>query len=292
MDLKPAHHPGEGRDPVSDRSQLGLGLRGSLGKDEALTFDSLTIALAGRPVLRDVTAVFRPGRVTAILGPNGAGKSTLVKAAAALVAPQSGCVRLAGRDIAALPPRERARRIGYLPQDAAVHWNVAAREIVALGRAPHRAPFAALGARDHAAIAEAIAATEIAALLDRPIGELSGGERARVLLARVLAGEPAWLLADEPLASLDPAHQIDILDRLRARAAAGTGVVIVLHDLLQAGRAADDVLLLKHGAVAAFGPAAEVLTPERLGAVFDIRVSVLPDAAGRPLCIPTARATP
>ena len=173
-----------------------------------------------------------------------------------------------------------------------MHWNIAAREVVALGRAPHRPPFAALGAHDHAAIAEAVAATEIAPLIDRPIGELSGGERARVLLARVLAGEPAWLLADEPLASLDPAHQIDILDRLRARAAAGTGVVIVLHDLVQAGRAADDVLLLKHGAVAAFGPAAEVLTPERLGAVFDIRVSVLPDATGRLLCVPVARATP
>ncbi|HEU4960970.1 MAG TPA: ABC transporter ATP-binding protein [Sphingomonas sp.] len=257
-----------------------------------LTFDALSVTLAGRPVLRNVSTVFRPGRVTAILGPNGAGKSTLVKAAAALVAPQSGCVRLDGRDMAVLPPRERARRIGYLPQDASVHWNIAAREIVALGRAPHRAPFAGFGPRDHAAIADAVAATEIAPLLERPIGELSGGERARVLLARVLAGEPAWLLADEPLASLDPAHQIDILDRLRARAAAGIGVVIVLHDLVQAGRAADDVLLLRDGAVAVFGPAIEVLTPERLGAVFDIRLSVLPDAAGRPLCVPVARATP
>lgn len=257
-----------------------------------LIIEELTVVLSGRPVLRDVTAAFRPGRVTAILGPNGAGKSSLVKAAAALIAPQSGAVRLDGRDIAALPPRERARCIGYLPQDAAVQWNVPAREIVALGRAPHRSPFAALGPDDEAAISEAIAATEIGPLLDRPVAELSGGERARILLARVLAGTPAWLLADEPLASLDPAHQIDILDRLRARAAAGMGVVIVLHDLLQAGRAADDVLLLKDGAVAAFGPAAEVLTPERLRSVFDIAVTVIPDAAGRPLCVPVERATP
>jgi iron complex transport system ATP-binding protein len=257
-----------------------------------LSFDSLGVALAGRAVLRDVTAAFRPGRVTAVLGPNGAGKSTLVKAAAALVAPQSGAVRLGGRDIAALPPRERARLIGYLPQDAAVHWNVPAREIVALGRAPHRAPFAALGPADDTAIMEAVAATEIGPLIDRPVGELSGGERARVLLARVLAGEPAWLLADEPLASLDPAHQIDILDRLRARAAAGMGVVIVLHDLVKAGRAADDVMLLKQGAVAAFGPAAEVLTPSHLAAVFDIGVALLADAAGRPLCVPMGRTPP
>lgn len=257
-----------------------------------LRIERLRVSLAGRPVLDDVSATMQRGRVTAILGPNGAGKSTLVKAIAALVPASHGGVRLGERDVVALAPRERARLIGYLPQDAAVHWNVAARQIVDLGRSPHRAPFAAPDAQDHRAIAEAIAATEIAALLDRPIAELSGGERARVLLARVLAGEPAWLLADEPLASLDPAHQIDILDRLRARAAAGMGVVIVLHDLVQAGRAADDVLLLKDGQVAAFGPAGAVLTADRLRAVFDIAVAVSHDAAGRPLCVPIGRATP
>lgn len=257
-----------------------------------LSFDALTVALAGRPILTGITTTFRPGRVTAILGPNGAGKSTLVKAAAALEPATAGTARLGERAVAAIGARERARLIGYLPQDSAVHWNVPAREVIALGRAPHRSPFAALSVRDHAAIAEAIAATETTPLLDRPVAELSGGERARVLLARVLAGEPAWLLADEPLASLDPAHQIDILDRLRARARQGAGVVIVLHDLLQAGRAADDVLLLKHGRVAAFGAAAEVLTPERLRAVFDIEVAVLPDRTGRPLCLPIERTTP
>jgi len=254
-----------------------------------LTFERLSVALGGRMVLRDISARLRPGRLTAILGPNGAGKSSLVKAAAALVAPQSGAVRLDDRATATLSPRERARMIGYLPQDAAVHWNVPAREIVALGRAPHRAPFAALGPRDDEAIADAIAATEIGPLLDRPVAELSGGERARVLLARVLAGTPAWLLADEPLASLDPAHQIDILDRLRARAAAGMGVVIVLHDLIQAGRAADDVLLLKDGEVAAFGPTPEVLTPPRLRALFDVEVQLAEAPDGRLLPIALGR---
>ncbi|RIA43691.1 iron complex transport system ATP-binding protein [Hephaestia caeni] len=256
-----------------------------------LTIDRLGVTLAGRAVLHDITATFRPGRVTAILGPNGAGKSTLVKAMAALVAIQSGAIRLGERDVAALDPRDRARRIGYLPQDAAIHWNVPARDVIALGRAQHHAPFAGLSEGDHAAIADAVAATATADLLNRPVNELSGGERARVLLARVLAGAPQWLLADEPLASLDPAHQIDILDRLRARAAAGAGVAIVLHDLVQAGRAADDVLLLKAGRVAAFGPAAQVLTPANLRAVFAIDVSVTADSAGRPLCIPIGRAT-
>ena len=254
-----------------------------------LSFESLTVALNGRPVLRDISAAFRPGRVTAILGPNGAGKSSLVKAAAALIPASAGAVRLGERAVAALRPRDRARLIGYLPQDAAVHWNVPAREIVALGRAAHRVPFAALAPADEEAIAAAIAATEIAPLLDRPVAELSGGERARVLLARVLTGEPAWLLADEPLASLDPAHQIDILDRLRALAAAGMGVVIVLHDLVQAGRAADDVLLLKDGGVAAFGPAAEVLTPPRLRALFDVEVQMAESPDGRRLPIALGR---
>ena len=257
-----------------------------------LTVERLRVTLSGRSVLDEIDLVFKPGRVTAILGPNGAGKSTLIKAMAALVAVADGDVRLGGRDIAAFPPRKRARAIGYLPQDAAVHWNVPARDVIALGRAAHRAPFAALGGEDREAIAAAIEATETQPLLDRPVAELSGGERARVLLARVLAGTPDWLLADEPLASLDAAHQIDILDRLRARAQAGAGVVIVLHDLVQAGRAADDVVLLKDGRVAAFGPAADVLTPDHLRAVFDIHVAVLPDPAGRPICVPIGRATP
>ena len=258
----------------------------------ALSFEALSVDLAGRAVLRDVSATFQPGRVTAILGPNGAGKSSLVRAAAALVTPAAGRVTLDGQDVTALDPRERARAIGYLPQDPAVHWNVPVSALVALGRAPHRAPFAGLSFADLDAIQLAMVATRTADLADRPIHQLSGGERARILLARVLAGTPRWLLADEPLASLDPAHQIDILDRLRARAAAGAGVVVVLHDLVQAGRAADDVMLLKAGEVAAFGPAAEVLTPTRLGAVFDIAVAVLPDAAGRPISVPIERITP
>lgn len=254
-----------------------------------LSFNDLSATLAGRRVLEDINVTLRPGRITAILGPNGAGKSTLVKAAAALVTPAAGSVRLDSQDVAALDPRERARSIGYLPQDAAVHWNVPVSDVVALGRSPHRAPFAGLSPQDQDAIGQAIAATEIAPLADRLVPELSGGERARVLLARVLAGQPRWLLADEPLASLDPAHQIDILDRLRALAAGGTGVVIVLHDLVQAARAADDVLLLKDGRVAAFGPAAEVLTADLLRAVFDVEVTIVRGPHGRALPIATAR---
>ncbi|CAN5389248.1 ABC transporter ATP-binding protein [soil metagenome] len=253
-----------------------------------LTLEHLSVTLARREVLRDISVTLKPGRITALLGPNGAGKSTLVKAVAALV-PAQGHALLGDRDVAALDPRERARLIGYLPQDGIVAWNLPAAEAVMLGRLPHRSPFAGPSPADLDAVLAAMEATETTHLADRPLDELSGGERARVLLARVLAGEPRWLLADEPLAALDPAHQLDILARLRARADAGLGVVLVLHDLVQAGRAADDVLLLKEGRAFAFGPAAEILTAENLRHVFDIAVATATAPDGRILLVPVGR---
>ena len=252
-----------------------------------LIFEGLSVRLGKRTVLDGVDVRLRPGRVTAILGPNGAGKSTLLKAAAALV-PVSGEVRLGDAAIRGLDPRTRARLIGYLPQDGAVHWNLLARDLVALGRLPHRSPFAAPSPEDEAAVARALMATDTTAFADRPVGELSGGERARVLLARALAGEPRWLLADEPLASLDPVHQVDLLDRLRAFSSGGRGVAIVLHDLVHAQRAADDVLVLDGGRVVAFGPPADMLTPDVIGAVFGVRVVVARDG-GRDFWVPVGR---
>lgn len=253
----------------------------------ALILDSVGVTLGGRHVLADVSARLEPGRITAILGPNGAGKSSLVKAMAALLA-HDGRVALDDRSVASLSPETRARRIGYLPQDATVHWNMRVAEIVALGRLPHRGARFGASDADRAAIGAAMAATGTMAFADRLVGTLSGGERARVLLARVLAGAPEWLLADEPLASLDPAHQIDLLDRLRAVAAAGAGVVVVLHDLVQAARAADDVLLLHQGRVAGFGLAGDVLTAARLAGTFGVRV-VMVEEAGRRLPVPIGR---
>jgi iron complex transport system ATP-binding protein len=201
-------------------------------------------------------------------------------------------VKLGGRLLARLEPRERARRIGYLPQEATVHWDVTVADLVALGRLPHRAPFAGLSPADRTAIDAAIAATGIRPLVDRSVTQLSGGERARVLLARVLAGQPEWLLADEPLASLDPVHQLDLMDRLRALAADGMGVVIVLHDLVQAARAADDVLLLRDGRTVAFGPAATALAHQPLRDAFGVEVMVIGDDQGRLLPVPIGRVKP
>ena len=229
-------------------------------------------------MLHGVDARFEAGRIAVVLGPNGAGKSTLLRVAAGLIQ-ASGYVRIDERSVASLPSRERARAIGYLPQDHAVHWDVTARELVALGRAPHKSPFAGPDVADRAAIEAALAATDAAELAARRVLTLSGGERARVLLARVLAGEPQWLLADEPLASLDPAHQLDLLDRLRAAADAGMGVVLVLHDLAQAVRVADDILVLDAGQIVA-----RTLDADVIARVFGVSV----DYAGA-LPVPTAR---
>ncbi len=254
-----------------------------------LSIDDLAVSLGGRRVLHGITALLRPGRVTAILGANGSGKSTLVRALAGLAEPDAGQVRFGGRLIGRYEPRERARAIGYLPQDAAVHWNIAVESLVALGRLPHRAPFAGTSPEDYDAIAEAMAATDTAAFAGRLVGELSGGERARVLLARVLAGRPQWLLADEPLAALDPVHQLALLESLRGLAGQGMGVAIVLHDLVQAARAADDVLLLREGRLVAFAPSAEALAHQPLREAFGVEVMLVPDDQGRLLPVPTGR---
>lgn len=252
-----------------------------------LRLDRVDVARGRRLVLGAVSAVLVPGRITAVLGPNGAGKSSLLEAMAGLL-PVGGAVTLDARPVAALDPRERARRIGYLPQDHALHWNIPVADAVALGRLPHRAPFSNRAA-DGAAIEAAMAQTDVGALAGRLVGTLSGGERARVLLARVLAGEPGWLLADEPLASLDPAHQLDLLDRLRALAANGMGVVLVLHDLAHAARVADDVLLLHQGRLAGHGPVADLLTPAMIGTVFGVSVAMSPQPDGRALPVVTGR---
>ena len=252
-----------------------------------LVAENLSLARGGRAVLAGVSASFAPGTVTVILGPNGAGKSTLLEALAGLLAPASGQVALDGVALDRLAARERARAMGYLPQGGVVHWNLAVDELVALGRLPHRGPFAGLSGEDRAAIAEAISAADLGALKDRPVNRLSGGERARALLARVLAGRPRVLLADEPLANLDPRHALDALRLFRRVADGGAAVVLVLHDLQAAARAADRLLLLAGGQCVAAGMPQEVLTPELLRRAYGVGFRVVADAGGGLLTVPS-----
>lgn len=252
-----------------------------------LTARDLHLVLLGRTVLDGVSATLQPGRVLAVLGPNGAGKSLLLACLAGVRRPDAGEVTLDGLPLARLAPRARARAIGLLPQRSDIHWDIDGETLVGLGRLPHAGRWG-LAPEDEAAIEAALSATDTAALRRRPVRRLSGGEQARLLLARVLAGTPRVLLADEPFASLDPAHQLDMLQRLRAVAAGGAAVAVVLHDLTQAARLADDALLLREGRVLAAGPAGRVLAPGPLEEAFDVPVWRGTGPDGGPILVPGA----
>jgi iron complex transport system ATP-binding protein len=235
-----------------------------------LTAQALSVTLGGRTVLNDVTLSLTRGHLVALVGPNGAGKTTLLRALAGLL-PSQGEICVGGDVLSSLPLRERARRFAYLPQGHVVHWPLPARDIVALGRMPHGATDPArLSPKDTAAVTRAMQATDVVEFGDRRVTELSGGERSRVALARVLAVEAPVILADEPTASLDPRYQIDVMKNLRHAADAATLVIVVTHDLGLAARFADTVLVLSEGRLIAQGSPAEALSEQIMADVFRI----------------------
>jgi iron complex transport system ATP-binding protein len=243
----------------------------------------VTFAYERKVVFRDVSFGVAAGELVALCGPNGAGKSTLLRLLLGLHAPSAGGVTLAGLPVASLSRREIARHAALLPQDAPADVPLSVREAVALGRLPHLGRLQPETAADAAAVARALAATDTTALAERPIAELSGGERHRVHLARALAQEAPLLLLDEPIAGLDVAHQLAAMDLLRATADAGRAVVVALHDLALAARRCDRMLLLADGALLADARPADVLTRETLARVFGVHADVRVDAAGRPV---------
>ena len=235
-----------------------------------LSAQHVSVELAGRAVLNDISFVLSSGHLVALVGPNGAGKTTLLRALAGLV-PATGAIHVGGDALSSLSLPERARRFAYLPQGHLVHWPLPARDIVALGRYPHGATDPArLTPRDAEAVLRAMRATDVVELRARRVTELSGGERSRVALARVFAVEAPVILADEPTASLDPRHQIDIMKSLRAAADQGTLVIVVTHDLVLAARFADIVLVLSDGRLVSQGAPAEALSEQVMGDVFRI----------------------
>lgn len=229
----------------------------------SLAATDLGVALGQRTVLAEVTLALRPGEVTAVLGPNGAGKSTLLRALAGLLPPHQGTVILDGTALGGFDGPDRARAIGFLPQHRTIHWPMTVEHTVELGRVPH-------GDRSPQAIERAMAEMDVTQFRDRPVTELSGGELARVLMARVLAQDTPILLADEPTAGLDPAHQLALLDCLAARAKAGKTVVVALHDLSLAARYGQRIVLLQAGRITADGVPDAVLTAALLKSTFGI----------------------
>ena len=234
------------------------------------------VRIGRQRVLHEMALSLPAGRWTAIVGPNGAGKSTLLRVLAGLL-PGEGQVWLQGRPLGDWPARQRAQRLAWLGQgaDAGAGDDLLVADVVMLGRLPHRPWLAAPVRADHAAVAEALHATQTTPLRQRRLGELSGGERQRVLLARALAVQAPLLLMDEPLAHLDPPHQADWLALVRAQVAAGGTVVSVLHELGLALQA-DDLLIVRGGRIAHHGPCASAATHRALEAAFDERLSVQP----------------
>ena len=243
----------------------------------ALEIEGLAVSLGGRGVLADVSLTVEPGEVVGLVGPNGAGKTTLIRAALGLQRRFAGRIRLGGRPLEALSERERAGLAAYLPQERRVAWNMPAWRIAALG-AHDRAPVLA-----HALALEQLQLLEVGDIAERGILDMSGGERARVLLARLLVARAPLLVADEPAAGLDPETQLLALDRLRARAESGDAVVVTLHDLTLAARFCDRLAVLSHGALAAVGPPIQTLVPELLAEVFALDGALVETGAGHVL---------
>ena len=245
-----------------------------------LVSEKLSLARGEHLTLADVSVRINQGKITAICGPNGVGKSTLLMGLAGLLQTSHGVVVLDDQPLDAYTPQERAKGIGYLPQEAEVAWDVAVENLVRLGRMPYRD-------RGNHAVEAAIAALDLEGLRHRPASQLSGGEKARALLARVLAGEPQWILADEPLAALDLGHQQTLLRHLRKAADAGAGVVIVLHDLATAMNHADRVIVLGEdefsGFVAADGAPEEALSIDNIQRVWGVDARWIGEPGARAL---------
>jgi iron complex transport system ATP-binding protein len=248
----------------------------------------LDVDLGRRRVLTGIELDLSAGALVGVIGPNGAGKSTLARAILNLVPVAGGSVKIDGADVAGLAPPDLARRVAYLPQGQELHWPLSVERLVGLGRLPHLAPFSRIGAADQAAIETAMAETGILVLRGRTATELSGGERARVMLARALATQAPALIADEPLASLDPGHQIEVMTLLAARARAGALVIAVLHDLAAAARYCDRLVLLHEGRMVGDGTPSQVLSDDALATVYGI-TAWRGQVGSMPLLVPLGR---
>ena len=244
----------------------------------------LVVRFGAQPALAGVDCDLVSGAFVGLVGPNGAGKTTLLRVLAGLQRADAGEARYDGRTAADLGRAALARRVAYLAQSGFSHWPLRVDHVVALGRLPHRRAFSPSSAADRLAVEAALAAAEVVELRDRPIGTLSGGERARALLARALAVEADMLLADEPVAALDPLHQLRAMALLRAAARKGAGVVAVLHDLTLATRFCDRLIVLDAGRVVADGPPS-ALTDAVLAETYGV-TALRGERDGEPFVVP------
>jgi iron complex transport system ATP-binding protein len=239
-----------------------------------LVLADVVVSMGARPVLNGITLRVSPGELVTLLGPNGAGKTTLLRAALGLVPCERGGVALGGNDPAGLPSLERARRAAYLPQQRPLAWPLSVRDVVSLGRFAFGAVPGRLRGEDAAAVDAAIHACDLQALEARRADALSGGELSRVHVARAMAARAPLLLADEPIAALDPLHQIQVMTLLRAYVDAGNAALVVLHDAALAARFSHRLAWLCGARLLADGPPRDTLTAERMAEVYAVDAAV------------------
>ncbi len=254
--------------------------------------NNLSVSFGDEQILRNVSVALEPGQVVGLVGPNGAGKSTLLNAIVGLISDVEGEVRLNGKPLAGWSLQELARVRAYLPQQPEVHWPLSVRDVVRLGRLPHLGGVGrAFGGRmetDDQIVDAALARMELGQLAHRRMDQLSGGERMRVMLARMLAQETPCILLDEPTAGLDPYFQLEVLEVLADEAGEGKSVVVVLHDLSLAARFCDQLLLLRDGELKFTGAPHEVLTQEIVAEIYKVGAKLDHDVVP-PLVVPVDR---
>lgn len=244
-----------------------------------LRVDNLSVELGGQLVLSDVSFTAASGEWLGVIGPNGSGKTTLLRAVSGAVAAE-GEIQLFGQSLSSWSTHERARRVAMVRQQSAVAFDLAVRDVVMLGRAPHRGWFASFSDQDAEIVQAAMQEVDVATYADRSLTSLSGGEIQRVFLAQALAQDANLLLLDEPTTHLDVHYQFSLLDAVRRQVQQGRAVVAVVHDLEHAARYADQLLVLNHGRCIAKGPPNEVLTPELIADVFGMNAVVQPADEG------------
>ena len=248
----------------------------------------LNVSIAGNRIVSDATFTVNSGEVVALIGPNGAGKTTLLKAMIGLIRTESGDVHYDNMEIGFNQQYKFAKYIAYLEQNSRSYWSLTVESVVMLGRLPHLGRWKRPSAVDREFARNAMEVCDVLQFADRVVTTLSGGEQTRVMLARTLATNPSFLLADEPVAGLDPAHQLDVMEKLRDLADRGAGIVVVMHDLTLASRYCDRMTLLSDGRVAADGSSETVLSEQHLATVYGIQ-AVYHDSAHGKFVVPVKR---
>ena len=275
--------------PIADAPDAP-GAAGPPSAGSSLRLAGATVAYAERPVLEELDFAVPAGVFTAVIGPNGCGKSTMLRTLARTLRPRAGGALLDGRPLERWRSKAIARRIGLLPQDPVVPDAITVRALVARGRHPYHSALRQWLPGDDEAVDAAMAATGVAELADQAVAELSGGQRQRVWIAMIIAQDTEYVLLDEPTSFLDVAHQIDVLHLCQDLRDQGRTVLAVLHDLNQAARYADHLVVMDDGRVVASGRPAEVLTRELVAEVCSLQAEIAADPqSDTPMVVPLRR---